>query len=184
MLWQPLQGLSISQYAGYTVGYYESHVLNSSGVDFDGQPLSFPKWSYGGDASYDVDVGNFKITPEVNYSFHDTYSQYYLLDVFRRRLDYPDLRRAVKELSGRYAPHAVVIEDKGSGTQLLQDHYKNHPLDSLHTPCLAILMARQYGAGALSHGLWGVKTPHPTHSLVLWLQPHQSPPTPYVEYLR
>jgi predicted phage terminase large subunit-like protein len=48
-------------------------------------------------------------------------SQYYLLDVFRRRLDYPDLRRAVKELSGRYSPHAVVIEDKGSGTQLLQD---------------------------------------------------------------
>jgi predicted phage terminase large subunit-like protein len=47
--------------------------------------------------------------------------QYYLLDVFRRRLDYPDLRRAVKELSGRYSPHAVVIEDKGSGTQLLQD---------------------------------------------------------------
>jgi outer membrane receptor protein involved in Fe transport len=28
--WQPLQGLSISQYAGYTVGYYESHVLNSN----------------------------------------------------------------------------------------------------------------------------------------------------------
>jgi iron complex outermembrane recepter protein len=86
VLWQPLQGLSISQYAGYTVGYYESHVLNSNvpPLDFDGAPLSFPKWSYGGDASYGVDVGNFKISPEVNYSFHDTYSQYYLLgsDIF------------------------------------------------------------------------------------------------------
>jgi outer membrane receptor protein involved in Fe transport len=77
--WQPLQGLSISQYAGYTVGYYESHVLNSSGIDYDGQPLSFPKWSYGGDASYGFDVGQFKITAETNYSFHDTYSQFYLL---------------------------------------------------------------------------------------------------------
>jgi iron complex outermembrane recepter protein len=81
VLWQPLQGLSVSQYAGYTVGYYESHVLNSDAppVDYDGAPLSFPKWSYGGDASYGFDVGNFKITAETNYSFHDTYSQYYLL---------------------------------------------------------------------------------------------------------
>jgi outer membrane receptor protein involved in Fe transport len=86
VLWQPLHGLSISQYAGYTVGYYESHVLNSDPVpvDYDGRPLSFPKWSYGGDVSYGYDIGNFKITAETNYSFHDTYSQYYLLgsDIF------------------------------------------------------------------------------------------------------
>ena len=81
VLWEPVQGLSISQYAGYTVGYYASHVLNSNvpPVDYDGAPLSFPKWSYGGDASYAHDVGNFKVTAETNYSFHDTYSQYYLL---------------------------------------------------------------------------------------------------------
>jgi predicted phage terminase large subunit-like protein len=41
--------------------------------------------------------------------------------VFRQRLEYPDLRRAVKEMSRKYSPNAVVIEDKGSGTQLLQD---------------------------------------------------------------
>ena len=84
--WQPLQGLSVSQYLGYTVGYYESHVLNSDTppVDYDGAPLSFPKWSYGGDLSYGYDIGNFKVTAETNYSFHDKYSQYYLLgsDIF------------------------------------------------------------------------------------------------------
>jgi predicted phage terminase large subunit-like protein len=47
--------------------------------------------------------------------------QYYLLDVFRRRLQYPDLRRAVKELASQHSPNAIVIEDKGSGTALLQD---------------------------------------------------------------
>lgn len=47
--------------------------------------------------------------------------RYYLLDVLRRRLEYPDLRRSVKELAGKHSPNAVVIEDKGSGTQLLQD---------------------------------------------------------------
>ena len=47
--------------------------------------------------------------------------QYYLLDVFRRRLQYPYLRRAVKELASQHSPNTILIEDKGSGTSLLQD---------------------------------------------------------------
>jgi predicted phage terminase large subunit-like protein len=47
--------------------------------------------------------------------------RYYLLDVFRKRLEYPDLRRAVKEQYLKYSPNTVLIEDKGSGTALLQD---------------------------------------------------------------
>jgi outer membrane receptor protein involved in Fe transport len=77
--WHPLAGLSISQYAGFVEGYFTGKVLNSSGVNYDGQPLSVPKWSYGGDVSYSRSVGDFKITAESNYSFHDTYSQFYLL---------------------------------------------------------------------------------------------------------
>jgi predicted phage terminase large subunit-like protein len=46
---------------------------------------------------------------------------FYLLDVFRKRLNYPDLKRAVIELKNRYHPHAVLIEDKASGTQLIQE---------------------------------------------------------------
>jgi predicted phage terminase large subunit-like protein len=46
---------------------------------------------------------------------------YYLLDVFRRRLDYPDLKRAVWEQSRKYRSPRVLIEDKGSGTQLIQE---------------------------------------------------------------
>jgi hypothetical protein len=76
-----LAGLSVSQYAGFVEGYYTSTLLNSStpAVNYDGQPESFPKWSYGGDASYGIDLGAYKLNPEVNYSFHDTYSQFYLL---------------------------------------------------------------------------------------------------------
>ena len=48
-------------------------------------------------------------------------NHYYLLDVFRRRLEYPELRRAAKEQYHRYRPRRVLIEDKGSGIQLLQD---------------------------------------------------------------
>ncbi len=77
--WHPVAGLSISQYTGFVEGYYTSTLLNSSNVDYNGQPLSIPKWSYGGDVSYAWNVSNYKITAESNYSFHDTYSQFYLL---------------------------------------------------------------------------------------------------------
>jgi predicted phage terminase large subunit-like protein len=46
---------------------------------------------------------------------------YYLLSVFRRRLNYPDLKRAVLEQARRYKADKIVIEDKASGTQLIQD---------------------------------------------------------------
>jgi outer membrane receptor protein involved in Fe transport len=77
--WRPVSGVSISQYVGFAEGYYTSTLLDSSDNDFNGRALSFPKWSYGGDVSYSLNVGDFKVTAEGNYSFHDTYSQFYLL---------------------------------------------------------------------------------------------------------
>jgi iron complex outermembrane recepter protein len=79
--WRPSAGLSVSQYFGFAEGYYTSTLLNSStpAVDYDGQPESFPRISYGGDVSYGWNVGNYNVTAESNYSFHDTYSQFYLL---------------------------------------------------------------------------------------------------------
>jgi predicted phage terminase large subunit-like protein len=49
------------------------------------------------------------------------YKQYYLLDVFRQKLNYPALKRSVLDLSKKYSANAIVIEDKASGTQLIQD---------------------------------------------------------------
>jgi predicted phage terminase large subunit-like protein len=46
---------------------------------------------------------------------------YYLLDVFRKRLNYPDLKRAVVELARQHDADSIVIEDKASGTQLVQE---------------------------------------------------------------
>jgi predicted phage terminase large subunit-like protein len=45
----------------------------------------------------------------------------YLIDLWRERVDYPELRRAVCRLRERYPTAAFLIEDKGSGTSLLQD---------------------------------------------------------------
>ena len=49
------------------------------------------------------------------------HKQYYLLDVFRKKLNYPDLRRAVIDHKKRHNAMTIVIEDKASGTQLIQD---------------------------------------------------------------
>lgn len=45
----------------------------------------------------------------------------YLLNVLRKRLDYPSLKRAVQEQAQIYNPTTILIEDKQSGTQLLQE---------------------------------------------------------------
>ncbi len=46
---------------------------------------------------------------------------YFLVDVYRERLEYPALRTAALRLHERFSPNAVLIEDKGSGTALIQE---------------------------------------------------------------
>ena len=47
--------------------------------------------------------------------------RYYLIDVFRRRLSYPDLRAAAIELARRYNPTKILIEDTGVGMGLIPE---------------------------------------------------------------
>lgn len=45
----------------------------------------------------------------------------YLLDAQVWRLEYPDLKKALYKMSEQWQPEAILIEDKASGQQLLQD---------------------------------------------------------------
>jgi predicted phage terminase large subunit-like protein len=45
----------------------------------------------------------------------------FLIGLFRRRLEYPALKRAVREQHSLYDATEVLIEDKASGTQLIQE---------------------------------------------------------------
>jgi len=45
----------------------------------------------------------------------------YLLHVFRKRLGYPEWKRAVREQAEAFSPQTILIEDKASGTQLIQE---------------------------------------------------------------
>ena len=66
-----------------------------------------------------------KATELSNYSVCTTWgmigSNLYLLDVVRKRLTYPDLKRAVCQQATTYKADVVLIEDKASGTQLIQE---------------------------------------------------------------
>ncbi len=66
-----------------------------------------------------------KSTELTDYSVCTTWAQkdkrIYLLDVLRKRMDYPDLKRAVRQHAELFHPTNILIEDKASGTQLIQE---------------------------------------------------------------
>lgn len=45
----------------------------------------------------------------------------YLIDVFRKQVEYPDLKRAVHALARLHRPQVIVVEEKSSGIALLQE---------------------------------------------------------------
>ena len=48
-------------------------------------------------------------------------NKFYLLDVYRAKLEYPKLKEQVLSLAARWTPHAILIEAKTSGQQLVQE---------------------------------------------------------------
>jgi predicted phage terminase large subunit-like protein len=50
-----------------------------------------------------------------------TNNQYFLLNVLREKLDYPQLKAAALQQAARYQPRVVLIEDTGVGTGLIAD---------------------------------------------------------------
>jgi len=82
--WEPLPGLTVGQYYGIKKGAYidykglDSTATRAVGYaypvynDFSGQSLTnFPKTSYGGQVQYVWNVGDFELSAESDYSFHD-----------------------------------------------------------------------------------------------------------------
>jgi predicted phage terminase large subunit-like protein len=45
----------------------------------------------------------------------------YLLDVFRKKLEFPDLKKAVRGLAAAHKATVVLVEDKASGSSLIQE---------------------------------------------------------------
>lgn len=93
------------------ISWFKSYRPNELPEEFE---LVFQSW----------DTAN-KSTELSDYSVCTTWGlqkkHLYLLHVFRQRVDYPDLRRAVKQQAETHKAKTILIEDKASGTQLIQD---------------------------------------------------------------
>src|SRR5467141_184278 len=65
----------------------------------------------------------------------------FLLDLLRKRLEYPALKRAVREQHSLFTANVVLIEDKASGTQLIQDLIADgfHPVTGYQPDCDKIM---------------------------------------------
>jgi len=67
----------------------------------------------------------FKKNQENDFSVCTTWevsrNSFVLIDIFRGRLEFPELKRKVIELNEKYHPNEIIIEDKASGISLIQE---------------------------------------------------------------
>lgn len=64
-------------------------------------------------------------------TFAEQEGKSYLLDVQALRLEYPDLKKALYGLAAQWQPQALLLEDRASGQQLLQDARRESTLPVL-----------------------------------------------------
>jgi len=79
-----------------------------------------------------------KATPTSNYSAGLTFlvrnNQYYLIDVFHERVDFPDLCAAVQAHAHKHQPNAILIEEHASGISLIQECKQRKRMSNI-LPC-------------------------------------------------
>lgn len=121
---------------------YFSHLSSEIGIEnFSAQYLQKPLTNnksflnfkdltfYEKEAEYSFIIQSWdtaiKITENCDYSVCTTWGiascGYYLLDLFRQKITYNELKQAVKILAEKYTPQFILIEDKASGQNLIQD---------------------------------------------------------------
>ena len=108
----------ITMYQGYPPTEIGSIFKSSWWAYYD----EFPRGPYQIYQSWDT---AFKTGQENDYNVCTTWrvytDGYYLVDVYRARLAYPDLKQKAIELYHKYNPNLILIEDKASGQSLIQD---------------------------------------------------------------
>jgi len=73
-------------------------------------------------ANKDTELSNFSVC--TTWGLKDR--RLFLLDVYRHKLEFPDIKRAVRELAAFHRAQIVLIEDKASGSSLIQELRAEH----------------------------------------------------------
>ena len=91
--------------------WFKTYVSGEQPAKFD---MIFQSWDT---ANKSTELSDFSVCT----TWGRKNKKFYLLDVLRRRMDYPDLKRTVRSQADRFRPTNILIEDKASGTQLIQE---------------------------------------------------------------
>jgi len=128
-----MQRLNSNDLSGYLLKNKNWEYLKIPIISENDQAISFKKFNYFRNKnellcvnciyqSWDTAI---KIGSANDYSvctsWGVTNNAYYLVDVFRKKLSYPDLKQMIVEKYNEYKPNGVIIEDKASGQQIIQD---------------------------------------------------------------
>jgi predicted phage terminase large subunit-like protein len=80
-------------------------------------PKAFEHFFFSVDVATVTDGGDYSVCTIWGY----VEQNFYLLDVWRKQVSFPELRRSLVELDKNWAPSLIIVEAIGSGTALYQD---------------------------------------------------------------
>ena len=80
-------------------------------------PVEFERTIISLDTAFKVGASNDYSVAQV---WGRTRTGFYLLDQWRGKVEFPELRRMAEALAAKWQPHAVLVEDKASGQSLIQ----------------------------------------------------------------
>lgn len=117
----------------------------------------------------------FKTSMAADYSVIATWgataSGFYLLDVWRTRVEFPELKRAIVDQHAKHKPSAIYIEDKASGQSALQELRRDTALPLLPYVSSDSKIARAQAVSPLAEA-GKVYIPESADWLADWLDEH------------
>jgi predicted phage terminase large subunit-like protein len=100
---------------------------------------------------------------------------FYLLDVWRAKVEFPELKRAVCDQFFKHQPSAVYVEDASSGMSLLQEMQRETMIPVIAQQTISNKLGRVHAVSGLFQS-GKVKLPRTAPWLAEWIEEHTSFP--------
>jgi predicted phage terminase large subunit-like protein len=100
---------------------------------------------------------------------------FYLLDVWRAKVEFPELKRAVSDQFVKHQPSAVYVEDASSGMSLLQEMQRETMIPVIAQQTISNKLGRVHAVSGLFQS-GKVKLPRRAPWLAEWIEEHTSFP--------
>lgn len=124
------------------------------------------------DAAFKTGVGNdFSVVATWGTDSRD----YYLLDLWRGRVEFPDLKRAISDQFYKWNPSGVYVEDAAAGQSVIQEMQRETMIPIIAKPVWGNDIQRATAVGGMFHA-GKVKLPTYAPWLAEWIEEHVSFP--------